>query len=87
MELVCPILFCVDWIGTKLLNHILEQGSRQNENTPQLPVKSVYLHVQTTNQKAVEWYTKRGFEVTSTVEGYYRNIEARDAYILVKTLG
>ena len=73
-------------IGTKLLDHILSQAQSQTRATPTQPVKSLYLHVQTTNQEAVDWYTKRGFEIEQTVEGYYRNIEDRDAYILVRKL-
>jgi len=73
-------------IGTKLLDHILEQSESQRKATPQQPVKSLYLHVQTTNQEAVDWYTKRGFVIEKTVEGYYRNIEDRDAHILVRKL-
>jgi N-alpha-acetyltransferase 50 len=73
-------------VGTKLLDHILEQAESQTKATPQQPVKSLYLHVQTTNQEAVDWYTKKGFVIEKTVEGYYRNIEDRDAHILVRKL-
>jgi len=72
--------------GKKLLDHILAQASAQTQNTPSQPVGALYLHVQTTNQEAVEWYTKRGFVITSTVTAYYRNIEDRDAYILERKL-
>jgi N-alpha-acetyltransferase 50 len=61
-------------------------AQNQTRTTPNRPVKSLYLHVQTTNQEAVGWYTKRGFVIEQTVEGYYRNIEDRDAYILVRNL-
>ena len=73
-------------VGTKLLDHILSEAQSQTRKTTNQPVKSLYLHVQTTNQEAVEWYTKRGFVIEQTVEGYYRNIEDRDAYILVRKL-
>ena len=72
-------------LGTKLLDHVLAQAEAQNK-TSKDPVKSLYLHVQTTNQEALDWYTKRGFEIQETVEGYYRNIEDRDAYVLVRKL-
>jgi ribosomal protein S18 acetylase RimI-like enzyme len=68
-----------------LLDHVLAQAEAQNKTSKDL-VKSLYLHVQTTNQEALDWYTKRGFEIQETVEGYYRNIEDRDAYVLVRKL-
>jgi ribosomal protein S18 acetylase RimI-like enzyme len=73
-------------VGTALLDHILAQAQSQTRNTPSQPVKSLYLHVQTTNQEAVDWYKKRGFVIEETVKEYYRNIEDRDAYILVRKL-
>jgi len=74
------------FVGTKLLDHILSQAQNQTRTTPTQPVKTLYLHVQTTNQEAVDWYTKRGFIIEQTIEGYYRNIEDRDAHILVRKL-
>jgi N-alpha-acetyltransferase 50 len=73
-------------VGTELLDHILSQAQIQTRTTPTQPVKTLYLHVQTTNQEAVDWYTKRGFIIQQTVEGYYHNIEDQDAYILVRKL-
>lgn len=73
-------------VGTKLLDHILSEAQSQTRSTPSQPVKSIYLHVQTTNQEAVEWYTKRGFTIEQTVKEYYRNIEDQDAYSLVRKL-
>lgn len=72
--------------GSKLLDHILTQAQDQTRNTPTQPVNSLYLHVQTTNQEAIDWYTKRGFVIGETVKDYYRNIDDRDAYILVRKL-
>lgn len=72
--------------GTKLLDHILSEAATQTRSTQNQPVKSIYLHVQTSNKEAVEWYTKREFIIEKTVEGYYHNIEDRDAYILVRKL-
>ena len=67
------------------MDHVLAQAEEQNKVSKE-PVRSLYLHVQTTNQEAVDWYAKRGFEIQETVQGYYRNIEDRDAYILVRKL-
>jgi N-alpha-acetyltransferase 50 len=68
------------------LDHVLTQAEAQNKATPNQPIKKLYLHVQTTNQDAVDWYTNRGFTVEETVEGYYRNIDDPNAYILVRNL-
>jgi N-alpha-acetyltransferase 50 len=76
----------IDGIGTNLLDHVLSLAETQTRGTPASPVKSLYLHVQTTNQEAVDWYTKRGFTIDKTVEGYYRNIEDVNAYLLVRKL-
>ena len=73
-------------IGSKLLDHVLSVAQNQTRTTPAQPVKSIYLHVQTTNQEAIDWYGKRGFLIESKVEGYYRYIENGDAYILVRKL-
>jgi N-alpha-acetyltransferase 50 len=85
-NLYCIVLVLTGWVGTKLLDHVLSIAQTQTRATPTSPVKSLFLHVQTTNQEAVDWYTKRGFTIESTVEGYYRNIEDVDAYILVRRL-
>lgn len=73
-------------VGTKLLDHVLAQAESQTKSNPAQPVRALYLHVQTTNQEALDWYTKRGFVIEKTVEDYYRNIDDRDAYILVRKL-
>lgn len=75
-----------DVLGTKLLDHVLSQAQTQTQNTPNQPVKSLYLHVQTTNQEAVDWYTRRGFVIEQTVQDYYRNIEDCNAHVLVRRL-
>lgn len=67
-------------LGTDLLQHILEQAKLAKD------ISRVYLHVQTTNDKAVEFYKKFGFEVIGTEKDYYKNIEPKDAYILSKTI-
>lgn len=39
-----------------------------------------YLHVQTGNNEAVQFYTKREFTVTQTVDGYYKRVACTQAY-------
>ncbi|KAI3990856.1 hypothetical protein MKX01_006359 [Papaver californicum] len=64
-------------IGTKLLNHVIDLSSKQN-------VAEVYLHVQTNNDDALNFYKKFGFEVTETIKNYYMNITPPDCYVLTK---
>ncbi|KNA17549.1 hypothetical protein SOVF_079070 [Spinacia oleracea] len=64
-------------IGTKLLNHVLELSSKQN-------ISEVYLHVQTNNEDALNFYKKFGFDITDTIQNYYTNITPPDCYVVTK---
>ncbi|KAK8595745.1 hypothetical protein V6N13_000437 [Hibiscus sabdariffa] len=64
-------------IGTRLLNHVLDLCLNQN-------IQEVYLHVQTNNDDAINFYNKFGFEITETVKNYYTNIDPPDCYVLTK---
>lgn len=66
--------------GSQLVQHILEQAKLAKDIT------KVYLHVQTINTAAVDFYKKNQFEVVSTEKDYYKNIENRDAYLLSKDI-
>ncbi|XP_016738733.1 N-alpha-acetyltransferase 50 isoform X1 [Gossypium hirsutum] len=55
-------------IGTRLLNHVLYLCSKQN-------IPEIYLHVQTNNEDAINFYKKFGFEITETIKKYYTNID------------
>jgi ribosomal protein S18 acetylase RimI-like enzyme len=60
-----------------MLKHILTQCQADAS------VKLVYLHVQTTNDEALQFYKRHGFSIGSTVTRYYPNMtENADAYIL-----
>ncbi|CAN0877644.1 N-alpha-acetyltransferase 50 [Linum grandiflorum] len=65
-------------IGTKLLNHVLDLCQKQN-NVPE-----IYLHVQTNNEDAINFYKKFGFEITDTIQNYYTNITPPDCYVVKK---
>ncbi|OZJ02210.1 hypothetical protein BZG36_04717 [Bifiguratus adelaidae] len=69
-------------LGKELLDHILKYA--KSSTNPR--IHDIYLHVQTSNKEALSFYQKAGFEVKETVQNYYRNIEPRDAYLLIKTL-
>ncbi|KAG9133897.1 hypothetical protein Leryth_004622 [Lithospermum erythrorhizon] len=64
-------------IGTKLLTHVLELCAKQN-------IGEIYLHVQTNNEDAINFYKKFGFEITETIHNYYTNITPPDCYVVTK---
>ncbi|XP_076961111.1 uncharacterized protein LOC143637656 [Bidens hawaiensis] len=67
-------------IGTQLLNHVLDLSSKEN-------VSEVYLHVQTNNEDAINFYKKFGFEITETIRNYYVRITPPDCYVVTKYIG
>ncbi|KAL3697084.1 hypothetical protein R1sor_011160 [Riccia sorocarpa] len=68
-------------IGSKLLKKTLEQ-CEQSES----PIVEVYLHVQTNNDAAIEFYKKFDFEITEEIKNYYKHIEPPDCFVLSKIL-
>lgn len=50
-------------------------------------VKEACLHVQTSNDEAIAFYQKYGFQVTETIKNYYKRIDPPDAVLLQKSLG
>ena len=67
-------------IGTTLLETVLDHASKYHHE-----VKSIYLHVQTSNDDAVAFYKKFGFEIVETVEDYYTRVLPKSAYKLERT--
>ena len=49
-------------------------------------VRVVYLHVQTNNDAALDFYARHGFEKVGKIEGYYKRIEPPDCYLLGKVV-
>jgi ribosomal protein S18 acetylase RimI-like enzyme len=68
-------------VGRALLESVLKYAKEELE-----VVKSVYLHVQTSNDAAIKFYESFGFKVQETIKGYYKRIDPPDCYVLVKTL-
>lgn len=53
----------------------------------QLPeVQEAVLHVQTSNEEAIRFYSRFGFEVAETIAGYYKRLDPPDAVLLRKRL-
>eukprot|EP00026_Physarum_polycephalum_P019972 Phypoly_transcript_22265.p1 GENE.Phypoly_transcript_22265~~Phypoly_transcript_22265.p1 ORF type:complete len:167 (+),score=27.65 Phypoly_transcript_22265:98-598(+) len=67
-------------IGTELLEYVINLCKKH----PQ--VQQIYLHVQVNNDAAIEFYKRFGFEITETIQNYYKRIEPPDCYVLLKTL-
>ena len=63
-------------IGRKLMEDCLTAA----RSDPSL--QAITLHVQTSNELALDFYKKFGFELVDTVPGYYVRIDPPDAYIL-----
>lgn len=72
-----PYIFVLFLSGTRLLNHVIDLCSKQN-------ISEMYLHVQTNNEDAINFYKKFGFEITDTIKNYYTNITPPDCYVLTK---
>ena len=68
-------------VGRALLESVLKYAKEELTM-----VKSVYLHVQTSNDAAIKFYESFGFKVQETIKGYYKRIDPPDCYVLVKTL-
>lgn len=61
------------------------------ESSSSAPIKipsisTAYVHVQAGNEDAKQFYINRGFQVDGQISEYYRKIEPRAAWILVKQL-
>lgn len=65
--------------GSMLLQSVINQSVRDG-------IDHIYLHVQTSNRIAIQFYHKFGFEITETIRNYYKRIEPPDCYILLKKL-
>merc|ERR1712130_126198 len=66
-------------VGSKLLSHVLELAKKENVN-------NVTLHVQTSNQPAIDFYQRNGFKIMETKHGYYKKIDPADAFVLEKEI-
>ena len=66
-------------IGTMMLEHVLALCQKEGYT-------AVTLHVQTSNEAALEFYKKSGFEVVGKSELYYKRIDPPDAFLLEKKI-
>eukprot|EP00891_Asterochloris_glomerata_P009875 jgi/Astpho2/9875/fgenesh1_pm.00152_%23_1_t len=66
--------------GTRLLEKSLHECSKDSS------IKEVYLHVQSNNEDAVQFYKRNGFAVGDTIKGYYKRLTPSDAIVLSRKL-
>jgi ribosomal protein S18 acetylase RimI-like enzyme len=67
-------------VGRKLLDYLMDNAAKRDD------VRVVYLHVQTNNDAALDFYARHGFETVGKIEGYYKRIEPPDCYLLGKVV-
>ena len=67
--------------GRTLLEYVLDTVCAKRKH-----IRSVYLHVQTSNETALAFYKKFGFKIEKTIENYYKRISPTDCYLLEKQL-
>ncbi|KAG4442064.1 hypothetical protein IFR05_002458 [Cadophora sp. M221] len=66
-----------------VLNEVVDAAVSQDE----LRIESLYAHVWTQNEEALEWYAARGFKREEPVlRGYYRRLNPDTAYIFRRRL-
>lgn len=82
VTLGCLVTYRKRGIGTKMMKHVLEKVSHCDTSK----ITSIFLHVQTSNEDAIKFYNKFGFEIAGEVPDYYRSLTPSNAYVLEKIL-
>ena len=67
-------------IGRRLLTQLLESAASRKD------VRVIYLHVQTGNDTARDFYAQFGFVEVGVIRGYYKRIQPDSCYVLAKAL-
>ena len=67
-------------VGTQLLEELLKLAMEDKK------IKSIYLHVQISNETAINFYKKHGFQVIEQLDDYYQDIDPPHCFYLKKML-
>lgn len=67
-------------IGSRLLQQALNEASKDPY------IKDAYLHVQTNNYSAFDFYERFGFVKGDVLKNYYKRIDPPDAVVLSRDL-
>jgi ribosomal protein S18 acetylase RimI-like enzyme len=63
-----------------LLEYVLTKAQEDSE------IAEVYLHVQTNNEQAKQFYLRHGFDQMEIIKDYYKKIEPADCFLFRKVL-
>ena len=67
-------------VASILLEHVLKEAEKMGD------VDDIYLHVQTSNDSAINFYGAHGFDNIEMIPNYYKRIDPPDSYMLKKSL-
>ncbi|KAI0344658.1 acyl-CoA N-acyltransferase [Trametopsis cervina] len=70
-------------LGAKSIEHIIQAAAAHTKPT----IKTIYLHVQTSNTGAKSFYERHGFKEVGLAENYYKKIVPHDAWVLERAVG
>lgn len=63
-----------------MLEYVLTKAQEDSE------IAEVYLHVQTNNEQAKQFYLRHGFDQMEIIKDYYKKIEPADCFLFRKVL-
>ena len=78
----CTIPLFLPPPAATLLQHVLDEATKETSSS----IVEVYLHVQTSNLEAKNFYLSHGFVETGVIANYYKRIEPPDCFILQRKL-
>ncbi|EME31936.1 GCN5-related N-acetyltransferase (GNAT) family protein [Galdieria sulphuraria] len=67
-------------VGSQLLQQILQLPKTERFKD----ITEIYAHVQTSNEAALGFYQKHGFQIGEKKTNYYRDIDPPDCYVVYK---
>lgn len=77
MTLACLAPYRRSGVGTVMLNWVYEKAKEMGD------VDGIFLHVQTNNDAALEFYKHHEFDLHGEIiEGYYNHVDPTDAHLL-----